>query len=328
MKQKFKWGIIGTGGIANAFAHDIELIDDHKIIAVGSRTKTNAEKFSSIFPGCKAHHSYLECIKNPDVDGIYIATPHNSHHEYSILALDNNKPVLCEKPIAINFNEAEKMILKANQKNLLIMDAMWTRYLPHILLLKRLLKEKKIGAVKTLFVDHGQNLSNNLNPRLWDPNLGGGALLDLGIYVVSFAHLILGIPNTISSETMKNNDGIDLTTSIIFNYDDSQAIMNATMINNTPCEAIISGTKGYIKVYGRFYAPTKMKLRLNSGEEKIFKNHYKGHGLREQAIEFARCKNSGLIQSPLMPHSEILDVMKSMDIIREQIGLKYPNDNI
>ena len=124
-------------------------------------------------------------------------------------------------------------------------------------------------------MDHGQNLSNNLNPRLWDPNLGGGALLDLGIYVVSFAHLILGIPHTISSDTIKNKDGIDLTTSIIFNYDNAQAIMNATMINTTPCEAIISGEKGFIKVYGRFYAPTKMELNLNSGEQKIFTNYYK-----------------------------------------------------
>ena len=328
MKKKFRWGIIGTGGIANAFAHDIELIKDHQIIAVGSRTKTNAEKFSSIFPGCKAHHSYLECIKNPDVDGIYIATPHNSHYEYSILALENNKPVLCEKPIAINFNEAEKNDFQGKSKKPFNYGCYVDKIFTSHFIIKKVIERKKVGEIKTLFVDHGQNLSNNLNPRLWDPNLGGGALLDLGIYVVSFAHLILGIPNTISSDTIKNNNGIDLTTSIIFNYDDAQAIMNATMINNTPCEAIISGTKGYIKVYGRFYAPTKMKLRLNSGEEKIFKNHYKGHGLREQAIEFARCKNLGLNQSPLMPHSEILDVMKSMDIIREQIGLKYPNDNI
>ena len=138
---------------------------------MGSRTKTNAEKFSSIFPGCKAHHSYLECIKNPDVDGIYIATPHNSHYEYSILALENNKPVLCEKPIAINFNEAEKNDFQGKSKKPFNYGCYVDKIFTSHFIIKKVIERKKVGEIKTLFVDHGQNLSYNLNPRLWDPNL-------------------------------------------------------------------------------------------------------------------------------------------------------------
>ena len=327
MKIHFKWGILGTGGIANAFANDLKLLNGHAVVAVGSRTKKSAKNFAIKFKGCKPYDTYLDCIKDPNIDGIYIATPHNSHAKYSLLALKNGKPVLCEKPFSINSVEAKKMINQALENNLLIMEAMWTRFLPHISRVRKIIDENILGEIKSLYADHGQNLSMNTNPRLWEPSLGGGALLDLGIYVVSLSHLILGTPKSITSRAHFTNKGVDEQTSVIFNYkNNAQAVLKMTLKNNTPCRAIISGEKGYLEISGLFYTPTSMTLVLNDGTKTFFENNYEGHGLREQAFEFARCKDLDLTQSPLMPHKETLEIMKSMDLIRQQIGLKYPND--
>ena len=327
MKNNFNWGIIGTGGIANAFANDLKLLDGHVVSAVGSRTKKSAKNFAIKFEGCNPYDNYLDCIKDPNVDGIYIATPHNSHAKNSLLALKNGKPVLCEKPFSINSVEAEKMINLALKNNLLIMEAMWTRFLPHIGRIRKIINENILGEIKSLYADHGQNLSMNTNARLWEPSLGGGALLDLGIYVVSLSHLILGVPKNIVSRAHFTNKGVDEQTSVIFNYDNNaQAVLKMTLINNTPCKAIISGEKGYLEISGPFYAPASMILILNNGTKTFFDNNYVGHGLREQASEFARCKDLDLLESPLMPHKETLEIMKSMDLIRQEIGLKYPND--
>ena len=327
MKNHFNWGIIGTGGIANAFANDLKLLTGHVVIAIGSRKKKSAENFAIKFKDCRPYDNYLDCIKDPNVDGIYIATPHNSHAKYSLLALKNGKPVLCEKPFSINSLEAKKMIKVASDNNLLIMEAMWTRFLPHISKVRKIIDENILGEIKSLYADHGQNLSMNTNPRLWEPSLGGGALLDLGIYVVSLSHLILGVPKNITSRAHFTDKGVDEQTSVIFDYkNNAQAVLKMTLKNNTPCKAIISGEKGYLEISGPFYAPASMILILNNGTKTFFDNNYEGQGLREQAYEFAKCKNLGLIESPLMTHKETLEVMKSMDLIRQQIGLKYPND--
>jgi len=206
---------------------------------------------------------------------------------------------------------------------------MWTRYLPHINRIRQIIDDKTLGDIKTLSADHGRNLSSNLNPRLWEPELGGGALLDLGIYVVSFAHMVLGVPSSITAKAFFTDRGIDEQTSVIFEYESkAHAILNVTLNNNTPTKAVISGDKGYIELLGLFYAPTSMKLVLGDGTESKYENRYIGHGLREQAREFARCARLNLLESPLMPHSETINVMKSMDTIRNKIGLEYPNDRI
>ena len=327
MRYNFKWGILGTGGIANAFSDDLKLLSGHVVKAVGSRTKKSANNFAIKFKGCKPYDNYLDCIKDPNIDAIYIATPHNSHAKYSILALKNGKPVLCEKPFSINSIEAKKMIKVASENNLLIMEAMWTRFLPHISRVRKIIDENILGEIKSLYADHGQNLSMNTNPRLWEPSLGGGALLDLGIYLVSLSHLVLGIPKSITSRAHFTDKGIDEQTSIIFNYkNNAQAVLKMTLKNNTPYRAIISGEKGYLEIAGPFYTPTSMTLNLNDGTKTFFDNNYEGHGLREQAYEFAKCKNLKLIESPLITHKETIEIMETMDLIREKIGLKYPND--
>ena len=329
MKNNFKWGIIGTGGIAGEFANDLSYLNNHTVAAVGSRKLSTAQQFASKYPDCVGYASYSELVADPNLDGIYIATPQNFHVEHTILALDAGKPVLCEKPFAINTSEVELMVNTATQKQLTLIEAMWTRFLPHIEIVRKIINSNVLGNIHTLQADHGQRLSESNKPRLWDPALGGGALLDLGIYVVSFAHLILGVPDKITAKSNFTDKGVDEQTSAIFEYKNgAQAILNTTLRNSTPCRAVISGVNGWLEIDRTFYNPAAMRVVLNDGTKTEYPNNYKGHGLREQAIEFSRCVGSKLIESPLMPHEESIGVMRSMDKIREQIGLHYPNEKL
>ena len=329
MKNNFKWGIIGTGGIAGEFANDLSYLNNHTVAAVGSRKLSTAQQFASKYPDCVGYASYSELVADPNLDGIYIATPQNFHVEHTILALDAGKPVLCEKPFAINTSEVELMVKTATQNQLTLIEAMWTRFLPHIEIVRKIINSNVLGNIHTLQADHGQRLSESNKPRLWDPALGGGALLELGIYVVSFAHLILGVPDKITAKSNFTDKGVDEQTSAIFEYKNgAQAILNTTLRNSTPCRAVISGVNGWLEIDRTFYNPAAMRVVLNDGTKTEYPNNYKGHGLREQAIEFSRCVGSKLIESPLMPHEESIGVMRSMDKIREQIGLHYPNEKL
>ena len=323
--KKFKWGIIGTGGIANAFANDLAHLDDHHVAAVGSRSMKNAENFSAKFPECVGYDSYDKLVRDPSLDGIYIATPNNFHIEHTLLALEAMKPVLCEKPFAINTREVELMVDKATQNQLTLVEAMWTRFLPHIEQVRTIIKSGVLGTIHTLQADHGQRLTGSTNPRLWEPELGAGALLDLGIYLVSFAHLILGAPDKITAKSSFTDKGVDEQTSAIFEYrNGAQAILNTTLKNATPCRAVVSGDNGWLEIDRTFYNPASMRVVLFDGTITEYPNHYEGHGLREQAIEFSRCVRTNLIESPLMTHGESIAVMSSMDEIRRQVGLRYP----
>jgi predicted dehydrogenase len=327
MNNNFKWGIIGTGGIAGKFANDLSYLNNHTVAAVGSRKLSTAQQFASKYPDCVGYPSYSELVSDPSLDGIYIATPQNFHVEHTILALDAGKPVLCEKPFAINTSEVELMVNTATQKQLTLVEAMWTRFLPHIEIVRKIIESDVLGHIHTLQADHGQRLSESNKPRLWEPALGGGALLDLGIYVVSFAHLILGVPDKITAKSNFTDKGVDEQTSAIFEYKNgAQAILNTTLRNSTPCRAIVSGVNGWLEIDRTFYNPAAMRVVLHDGTKTEYPNNYKGHGLREQAIEFSRCVRSRLIESPLMPHSESIAVMRSMDQIRREIGLHYPNE--
>jgi len=202
---------------------------------------------------------------------------------------------------------------------------MWTRYLPHIARLREILASGVLGEIQTVEADHGQRLADQNIPRLVDPTLAGGALLDLGIYPISFAHLVLGSPTKITASAVMSNRGVDAQTSAIFDYaSGAQAIVNTTMIAQTPCRAVISGLLGRLEIDRTFYNPAAMRVILFNGTVTEYPNTYLGHGLREQAVELARVVGAGELESPLMPWSETIAVMKSMDAIRQQIGLRFP----
>jgi len=244
-----------------------------------------------------------------------------------VLSLRAGKPVLCEKPFAVNSREAVLMIQTAREMNLAMVEAMWTRFLPHIKKVRQILNSGVIGEIISVEADHGQRLAALQIPRLMLPEFAGGALLDLGIYPVSFAHMVLGVPDKITASAAFTPEGVDSQTSVIFDYDSgAQAILTANMIAKSPCEAIINGTLGRIEIDRTFYGPTSMRVVLNDESVTEYPNDYEGHGLREQAIEFANLVRRGERESSLLTLDETLQIMRSMDKIRELIKLTFPNE--
>ena len=322
----FKWGILGTGGIARAFAKDLSFLEGHRVTAVGSRNAASAADFVAQFPDATGYSTYEELV-TADVDAIYVATPHTFHAENSLLALNAGKPVLCEKPFTINAQEARAVIDRAHELNLPLLEAIWTRFLPHIQQVREILKSGVLGDIHTVIADHGQFLPEEIAPRLWRPELGGGALLDLGIYPITLAHLVLGAPQTFTVSATLTEEKVDNQISMIFNYaQGAQALLSATMLNRTAISGVIAGSKARIEMDGFFFAPTTMRLISRDGQVQTFPNNYKGHGLREEALEFARMVRANELESPLAPHAMSLEIMELMDAIRAEIGVRYPTE--
>ena len=248
-KPEFRWGIIGTGGIAKAFARDLSYFNSHIVQAVGSRSLEKASDFALEFPGCTAYGSYEDLVADPMIDAVYVATPHPQHVANTIMALNAVKPVLCEKPFAVNAVEAQAMVAAAIDNDVALLEAMWTRFLPHIAQVRELLNSGVIGQIVNVEADHGQYLIDHENPRLTEPSLAGGALLDLGIYPVSFAHMVLGVPQRITATGVLTEKGVDSQTSAILDYENgAQAVVTTTLITGTPCRATIAGTLGRIEI--------------------------------------------------------------------------------
>lgn len=322
--SNFNWGILGPGGIATAFAEDLKKLEAHSIAAVGSRTLSNAQSFAHNFGGT-AYGSYEELVADPQVDAIYVATPHPAHKENVILALNAGKPVLCEKPFAVNASEAQQMVDAAASNGVALMEAMWARFLPHYAKVREIVASGVLGKIHTIQADHGQRLADQNIPRLVEPSLAGGALLDLGIYPVSFAHMILGNPTKITSTAVLTDKGVDAQTSMIFDYaDGAQAVLNTTMIEQTPCRAVVAGLNGWLEIDRTFYNPASMRVVLNDGSVTEYPSTYIGHGLREQAETFKQLVRSGQQQSQILNWQDTVDIMKTLDQVRTQIGLKYP----
>jgi predicted dehydrogenase len=325
--EKFNWGILGPGGIARAFAQDLSLLSGHTIAAVGSRSLANAEKFSANFGGT-AYGSYEELVADPSIDAIYVATPHSAHHDNVVLALNAGKPVLCEKPFAVNAKEAQAMVDAASRNSVALMEAMWARFLPHYAKVREIVESGVLGPILSIHADHGQRLADQEIARLIDPHLAGGALLDLGIYPVSFAHMILGNPSHITSKAVMTDKGVDAQTSMIFTYESgAQAVLTTTMIEQTPCRAVVAGLDGWLEIDRTFYNPAAMRVALNDGKVTEYPNTYNGHGLREQAETFKQLVRSGKFESEILTWADTVDIMKSLDLVRAQIGLKYPFEN-
>ena len=323
----FKWGILGPGGIARAFAKDLQLLEAHEVAAVGSRTLSNAQEFANTFGGT-AYGSYEELVVDPTVDAIYVATPHPSHKENVITALNAGKPVLCEKPFAVNAHEAREMVAAAEKNGVALMEAMWARFLPHYADVREIIASGVLGQILTVQADHGQRLADRNIPRLVEPSLAGGALLDLGIYPVSFAHMILGNPEKITASAVLTEKGVDAQTSMIFDYaDGAQAILTTTMIEQTPCRAVVAGVNGWLEIDRTFYNPTSMRVVLFDGSVTQYPHTYTGHGLREQAEVFKQLVQSGKNQSEILTWKDTVDIMGTLDAVRSQIGLRYPFEN-
>ncbi|NNM53767.1 MAG: Gfo/Idh/MocA family oxidoreductase [Spirochaetales bacterium] len=316
---------MGTGGIAEKFVEDGQRLADFHLTAVGSRSQASAQRFAGRFHIPHAFSRYEDLVHSPDVDVIYVATPHPWHYPHTMLALSAGKAVLVEKPFAMNALQARAMISAARSQKVFLMEAMWTRFLPHVQRIRKLLSEGLLGTLMSLQADHGQSFVPDPKHRLFDPALGGGALLDLGIYPVSFASLILGKPQKISAVADFTMTGVDAQTSMIFQYaSGAHAVLTTTLSASTPTQLSLTGTKARLEVATPFYVPSSFRVLSQGRPVEEYNEPYVGNGLREEAAEVIRCWREGKTESPLMPLEETLEIIETLDTVREQIGLSYP----
>ena len=328
MNKIIKWGILGCGNIADAFATDLKTCKNAELEAVASKTEGKAKKFSTKFNVKSFYDNYESLVNNPNVDVIYIATTHNFHHENALLCLNHEKHVLCEKSFTLNATQAEELINTARKNKLFLMEAMWTRFFPCLVKLRELLEEKILGEIKSFRADFCERMKLVPEGRFLNPNLGGGALLDVGIYPISFASMVYKkSPSIIKSSAYIGKTGIDEYSSYLFEYENGEtAMLSSSGIYNAPYTTYIYGTKGYIKI-PNFFHPSKMILKLERGDPRRIKVSYKAKGYNYEAIEVMNCINNRKLESDVMPLDETLKIMKTMDTLRSQWGLKYPEEN-
>jgi len=312
-----RWGILGTGGIARAFAADLRLTAAGVAVAVGSRSQGAADRFAGEFGIAGRHASYESLVSDPDVDVVYVATPHPMHRDNAILALRAGKHVLVEKPFTMDAAEAREVAAVARELGLFAMEAMWTRFLPHMAVVRDWLARGVPGDVVTVTADHGQWFAEDAGFRLFAPELGGGALLDLGVYPVSFASMVLGAPRRIMAMSDPAFTGVDAQTSVLLGYDSgAQAVLTCTLRAKSPTRAAIVGRDARIEIEGSFYAPAAVTLIPRGGDPVRVGSVHEGRGLRHQADEVARRLAAGDAESPLMPLDETISIMETMDTVR------------
>lgn len=324
MNKKIKWGIIGLGKIANKFASDLMLSKDAELYAVASRSLKKAENFATKYNAEKYFNSYEELAQDAEIDVVYIATPHTFHFENTLLCLQNDKSVLCEKPMGMNSSEVEIMINEANKRNLFLMEGLWTRFIPATEKLLELIKNKVIGEILFVKADFGFKAEYNLDGRLYNKKLGGGSLLDIGIYPVYLSLLLLDIPKQIKALARFTETGVDNYCSVLLDYEDNtKAILESTIEADTPIEAYIYGTKGNIKLHKRFHHSEKLTVNRDGFPVEEIDLKYKGEGYIHEIEEVNNCLINNKTESEKLPLSNSLNLISLLDKIRDEIGLKY-----
>jgi len=327
--NKIRWGILSTGRIAHTFATALQFVHNSELHAVGSRNIETAQGFAAEFSIPKAYGSYEELVNDPDVDVIYIGSPHNLHLGNTLLALNHNKHVLCEKPMGVNLREENIMIEKAKEKNLFLMEALWSRFLPNIIKTKELIASGEIGEVKLLTAFFSIKSENGPEHRHYNIDLCGGTILDIGIYNIFLSLLLLGEPKSFSAAAGLSDQGGDNSSSYTFQYDkDTLAVMYSSFLAQSPIVAEIHGTKGKIQLNHVWFCPGDVKLVYHDGSEKLFEFEVTGNGYEYEAEEVARCIRAGKTQSDMWSWNNSLQLISIMDSIRKECGIVYPRHDI
>ncbi|HET6212697.1 MAG TPA: Gfo/Idh/MocA family oxidoreductase [Micromonosporaceae bacterium] len=320
-----RWGILATGGIAAKFTEDLALLPGAEAVAVGSRTAAAAQAFAQRYGIPRAHGSWAELAADPEVDVVYLATPHSAHVAAALECIEAGKAVLVEKPMALDVPAAKDLVTAARSRGTFLMEAMWMRCLPGIRRLVELVDAGAIGEVTTVQADFG--LAGPFPPehRLRDPALGGGALLDLGIYPVSLAHLLLGNPVRLTATASLTPEGVDQNTAVILDYPNAMAVLHCGMVGATPGTASVTGTDGRIDLPPGFHRPQWLTVhRRGAAEPDVIEAPIDGWGYHIEAGEVGRCLSEGLLESPLVPLDTTLEVLAILDALRVQIGVEYP----
>lgn len=322
-----RWGIVGCGNVSEQFATCLEPLEKAELVAVASQSPGKAEQFAGKFGNSKAYTSYQDLVKDTQVDVVYIGTTHNFHHEHAILALNNGKHVLCEKPVSLNARLAQEMFDLAGNKNLFLMEAVWTRFHPATLKMVELVKAGTIGEIFTVQADFSIIRAFDPKHRLYDPELGGGALLDLGIYPLTFAHLVYEeFPKSFKTSAVLGKSGVDETSAYLLEYEGGKtAVLSSSCRSSSPHLGLVIGSKGYMSVPD-FFHPQELFIRSLDCDEQHLKLPYDLLGYGPEAEEVMRCLEAGLLESPLIPWATSIEMMKLMDSFRTEWGMKYPNE--
>ena len=326
--KTIRWGILGTGYIARRFASDLKLVEGAELIAVGSRTAASAQQFADEYHVPNYFGSYEELAQSNDVDVVYVATPHTLHLHNTLLCLNHDKAVLCEKPFAINSRDTEEMIALARHKNLFLMDALWTKFHPHYKKMLELVKSGALGDIKLVLSNFGYVVTPEHSTRLLDPALGGGSILDIGIYNIFTTLDVLGVPDDISVKIVATEHGVDEQCSIVFNYNNgAMASLFSTFRTTLATEAEVCGTKARVKLTPDFYtASSNVELYTDGTKEVIEVERESGFGYQYEARHVSECLRAGLTESPVIPHSYTIMLMGILDKIRKLAGVVYTED--
>jgi predicted dehydrogenase len=320
-----KWGIIGPGRIAHKFAQGLAVIPDAQLFAVASRSEDRARDFARQYNIPYFYGGYEKIVQNPDIDIIYVATPHTYHYENTLMCLQNDIPVLCEKPFTITREQLLKLVITSRERKIFLMEAIWTRFLPTIKKVIDIRESGKLGKIKAIYADFGFKAPVDFNGRLYNPELGGGALLDIGIYPVFLSLLLLGKPEEIKSMAVIAETGVDESCSILFKYSNRvMASLNCTITAETPIEAVIIFENGRIRINRGWFAPSSLTIITAKEKKREINFRYNGNGYHFEAIEAMRCLRKGFTECPVLPLNFSLELMELLDEIRKQCGIRYP----
>jgi len=320
-----KFGVLGAGRIAKTFSSAVSGIHEN-LYAIASRDLTKAKQFQSEFGYSVAYGSYEELLDDPSVVCVYVATPHSLHFEQMKMCLEKGKHILCEKAFTLNREQAKIIFEIADEKKLFVMEAMWTRFLPTIQEIQKLVAEDAIGDIFQIEASFGFESTKNLKDRLLNPVLGGGALLDIGIYPITLANLFLGVPDSFESNAFFHPSGVDTSAKITYFYPEAEAILNMSFMDNIGNDAYIYGTKGYFHI-PNFHACEVATLYNNNHKVvKMIEHKHLVNGMEYEIFETIKCIRKKALESPVMTHETTLEILRQMDEIRKSWNFKYPQE--
>lgn len=326
--RTIRWGILGTGKIAHAFATALKDTPGALLVGVASRSMESAQAFGAEFGASGCYGSYQALADASDIDIIYIGTPHPLHAENAKMALNAGKAVLCEKPFTMNRREAAEVVALARAKQLFLMEAMWTRYMPALAEVRRIIATGEIGPVRQVIADFGFAATEDPAHRVNNAALGGGALLDLGIYPLSIAAALLGPVASVQAQAIMGPTGVDVQTAFtMLHAGGGMSVNSCSLTARTPAELTVSGPLGHVRMNTMFHRASSVSVSLADGSARTVPTPYLGNGYVHEAMEAVRCLRAGLLESPGMPLDETLALMGVLDTVRSQIGLRYDADH-
>lgn len=327
MMKKYNWGILAPGRIAHKFASDLKLLPNAVLYAVGSRSLHRATEFARKYEIEKAYGSYAELAADSEVDVIYIASPHVGHYADTLMCLKNSKAVLCEKPIAMNGKQLAIMTKTAQQNNVFFMEALWTRFIPSFLKFKEIVESGAIGDVKIIESDFCFKAPYNPEGRLFNPFLGGGSLLDIGIYPVFMALTMAGTPDTIQSMASIGATNVDECCSLLFKHPNGiLSILYCSIVNTGRTQTMVYGNKGYIRLNTMWHMPTSIDVIPDNEKPEHISFEEPGNGYQYEADEVMKCLDKNKISSDVFSWQHSAELISVLDTIRDQLGIKYPEN--